>query len=95
MSEKITYTVYALYSPKFEKIYIGYTSDLDNRLKSHNHLANKGYTVKFRPWIVVHAEEYNSKKEAIIREKSLKSAKGRRFVWDKIHQLADNNRAQD
>ncbi|MEM6360301.1 MAG: GIY-YIG nuclease family protein, partial [Bacteroidota bacterium] len=30
------FTVYVLYSPKFNKIYIGYSSDLQSRLDSHN-----------------------------------------------------------
>ena len=62
------FTVYVLYSPKFNKIYIGYSSDLNNRLLSHNQLATKGYTVRFRPWLIVHTEDYTTKTEAIKRE---------------------------
>ena len=78
------FTVYVLYSPSFKKIYIGYTSDLANRLDSHNIFAKKGYTVKFRPWELVYSEEYNTKTEAVRREKQLKSAKGREFIWNDI-----------
>ncbi|MFO7826670.1 MAG: GIY-YIG nuclease family protein [Cyclobacterium sp.] len=42
------FTVYALYSEKFDKIYIGFTSDLQKRLISHNELGTKGWTIKFR-----------------------------------------------
>lgn len=45
---------YVLYSKKHEKIYIGYTSNLIGRFKSHNELGTKGYTIRYRPWIVVH-----------------------------------------
>ena len=45
------YSVYVLYSKKHNKIYIGYTSDLQDRFRSHNELATKGYTEKYRPWI--------------------------------------------
>jgi predicted GIY-YIG superfamily endonuclease len=38
------FTVYALYSPSFNQIYTGYTSDLPNRFLSHNELATKGHT---------------------------------------------------
>ena len=41
------YTVYVLYSKQYDKIYIGYTSDLEGRLKSHNELSTKGWTIKF------------------------------------------------
>ncbi|SKB44189.1 GIY-YIG catalytic domain-containing protein [Sphingobacterium nematocida] len=44
------FTVYVLYSPAYDKIYIGFTSDLESRLKSHNELAKKGWTIRFRPW---------------------------------------------
>ncbi|MDX1937936.1 MAG: GIY-YIG nuclease family protein, partial [Flavihumibacter sp.] len=37
------YTVYILYSPSRQKIYIGYTSNLLNRMLSHNELG-KGWT---------------------------------------------------
>ncbi|WP_084328472.1 GIY-YIG nuclease family protein [Indibacter alkaliphilus] len=30
------FTVYALYSPAFDKIYVGFTSNLEQRLLSHN-----------------------------------------------------------
>ena len=75
------YQVYALYSPTYDKIYIGYSSNLEERLKSHNYLATKGYTLRYRPWELIHTEECNTKKQAMAREKQLKSAKGREFVW--------------
>ncbi|WP_319479896.1 GIY-YIG nuclease family protein [uncultured Draconibacterium sp.] len=77
------FTVYALYSKDFNKIYIGMTSDLEKRFFAHNNLP-KGWTAKFRPWIIVHAEEFNSKKEALQRVKQLKSAKGRESIWNLI-----------
>ncbi|MFD2532750.1 GIY-YIG nuclease family protein [Gracilimonas halophila] len=78
------FTVYALYSPDHEKIYIGYTSNLEQRLLSHNKLGKKGWTIKFRPWELVFTEEFENKKEAMNREKQLKTAKGREYVWEKI-----------
>ncbi|WP_325635244.1 GIY-YIG nuclease family protein, partial [Parapedobacter sp.] len=44
------FTVYVLHSGKHDKIYIGFTSNLEQRLKSHNELGKKGWTIKFRPW---------------------------------------------
>jgi putative endonuclease len=73
--------VYVLYSEKFQKIYIGMTSNLEARLKSHNELGTKGWTIKFRPWVILFTEQYDSKKNALIREGQLKSAKGREFIW--------------
>ena len=78
------YTVYVLYSPNFNKIYIGYSSNIEERLNSHNHLATKGYTIKYRPWELFYTEIFDTKAEAMKREKQLKSAKGREFIWNKI-----------
>ena len=78
------YHVYVLFSQTFNKIYIGFSSDLESRLQSHNVLATKGWTIKFRPWKLVHSEKFQSKADAIKRERELKSAKGREFIRNSI-----------
>jgi len=88
---KPMFTVYVLYSPAFNKIYIGFTSDMENRLLSHNQLATKGHTLKYRPWVIGYTEVFDTKTEAIKREKQLKSALGRKFVWDIIHKKLDSS----
>ncbi len=80
------FEVYVLYSPKHHKIYIGYTSDLPNRMDSHNIYSKKGFTVKYRPWEILLTEDYDIKREAIIRERQLKSAKGREYIWKIVYQ---------
>jgi putative endonuclease len=83
------YTVYVLYSRKFDKIYIGSTSNLEQRFLSHNELSNKGWTKKFRPWEIIYKEEYDLKSDALKREKELKSFKGREFIRKQI--IASNS----
>ena len=78
------FTVYVLYAPKFDKIYIGYSSDFKTRILFHNKKAKKGWTIRYRPWVVAHTEEFSSKKQAIKREKQLKSAQGRRYIWNEL-----------
>ncbi|MFI8380189.1 GIY-YIG nuclease family protein [Leeuwenhoekiella sp. NPDC079379] len=73
MSEHI---VYILYSKKFKKNCTGVTTDLISRFKSHNELANKGWTKAYRPWMVIYIEVFNSKKEALKKEKFFKSGQG-------------------
>jgi putative endonuclease len=80
------FVTYVLYAATHDKIYIGYTSDLIDRFHSHNQFATKGYTVKFRPWQVIYIEFFDSKQEAMKREKELKSSRGRNFVRNKILQ---------
>ena len=81
------FVVYILYSEKFSKTYTGFTSNLIERFKSHNNLSTKGYTLKFRPWIVIHIEFFNSKIEAMNREKYLKTGIGREFIKNLIHKI--------
>ncbi|MEZ5104633.1 MAG: GIY-YIG nuclease family protein [Draconibacterium sp.] len=76
--------VYALYSKGFDKIYIGYSSDINKRLAAHNHKSNTHWTAKFQPWIIVYSEEYDSKTLALKREKQLKSYRGRQFIRELI-----------
>ena len=78
------FVTYVLYSEKFDRIYIGFTSSLIQRFYSHNLYSKKGHTTKFRPWIVVLVEYHESKKEAIMRERSLKSGQGRTYIRNKV-----------
>jgi len=74
------YYVYALYSRNFDKIYIGYTSNLSARLIAHNHPDNHGWTARFKPWSLLYSEAHASKADAMRREKELKTARGREFI---------------
>ena len=78
------FTVYVLYSSKNNKIYIGFTSNLEARIKSHNELGTKGWTLRYRPWEIIYTEDFKSKAEAMRREKELKSGSGRVFIWSLI-----------
>ncbi|MFN8298513.1 MAG: GIY-YIG nuclease family protein [Chitinophagales bacterium] len=74
------FTVYILYSDSYKKTYVGFTSDLESRLRAHNEQATKGWTMKFRPWRVVYTETFATKSEALKKEKWLKSGVGRDFI---------------
>ena len=81
------FVVYILYSKAYSKTYVGFTSNLIERFKSHNYLSKKGYTIKFRPWTVIHVEFFTTKSEALKREKLFKSGKGREFIIEIISKL--------
>ena len=72
------YFVYVLRSINFERHYVGLSSDVLERLKSHNG-GNVVSTRPFRPWKIIHIEEFKTRAEAREREKYLKSAAGRRW----------------
>ena len=65
------FIIYVLYSETFDKIYIGYTANLENRIKSHNELGTNGYTLRYRPWTLAYSETADTKTEALKREKSI------------------------
>ena len=74
------YTTYILYSDKLGKKYVGFTSDLESRLVSHNHPNNTGFTKAGMPWRLIHVETFDTKKEAMDREKFLKTGHGRDWM---------------
>jgi putative endonuclease len=69
------YYVYALKN-RFNKIYIGYSGNLNNRLKEHNSGSVRS-TKSGRPWQIAYTEEYREEEFAQKREKYLKSCVGR------------------
>ena len=73
------FTVYILFSSSIDKYYIGYTNDLERRLTEHNRKKGK-YTDGGIPWRLVYQEEYESKSEAMNREKFIKSQKSRQYI---------------
>lgn len=78
------FVVYVLYSEISNRIYVGFTSDLLSRYKYHNKLSRKGFTVRYRPWVVILVEFYSSKKEAMDRELKLKGGQGRQWIKEVI-----------
>lgn len=84
ISRLVMFTTYTIYNLIYDKIYIGYTSDLAKRIKRHNGLLRnkkKSFTRKNKGnWKLIYSENFKTRKEAIIREKELKSFKGREFI---------------
>ena len=82
--------VYVIKNSQNGKIYIGQTSNLEKRLKRHNgqlSTKRKSFTHKNKgsgEWILVYKEEFEERKDALKREKELKSFQGRKFLRDKI-----------
>ena len=70
------FVVYIIYSLKINKYYIGYSSNIQERLLKHNR-RSKGFSSLGRPWVIVYSEKFNSKKDAMNREKQLKRWKNR------------------
>ncbi len=75
------YYVYIIQN-QFGNWYIGYTANIRQRIKDHNQSKNKS-TRKYN-WKLIYAELYLHKKDALGREKFLKSGAGRIFIKKQI-----------
>lgn len=69
--------VYVLYSYSGKRTYVGYSNDVERRLFEHNVSEKKGFTLRYRPWVLIHQESFENKQEAMMREKFLKTGRGR------------------
>ena len=69
--------VYIIRSIKFGKFYIGIAQNLEKRLTCHNRGSTQS-TKSYRPYQLLYFEKYNTKSEALKREKQIKSYKGGR-----------------
>ncbi len=70
------YYVYVLQSVRTGRRYTGSAVDVDNRLERHNGGRSKA-TKSGRPWRLVHTESFDTRAEAIRRERYLKTGVGR------------------
>ena len=73
------YYIYVLRSLKNGRRYVGYTNNLERRLKEHNN-GQSTYTKLTKPFVMIYHEQLSSRQEAIKREKFLKSGIGRRWL---------------
>lgn len=77
------YYAYVIKSMNADFYYKGHCEDLQKRLLQHN----SGMTESIKPYIpfiVVYFEEFDTREEAIKREKYFKTAAGRKFLKTKI-----------
>ena len=72
----VMFHVYVLRSETTGRFYVGYTSDLPQRLGQHNHGITKS-TKNRGPWGLVHQETFSTRSEAMRRERFLKTGQGR------------------
>lgn len=82
--------VYVLYSQKDGKLYIGYTSNLGERIKRHDN-GDVPATKNRRPFLLIGYEAFMLESDAKRRERFLKGGRGRddlkvqyRDVFEKI-----------
>jgi len=77
------YYVYVLHSEKDGNLYTGLTSNLSNRFEEHK----KGYvpsTKNRRPMSLIYYEACLSEKDAMRRERYLKSGMGKKYLRNRL-----------
>lgn len=76
---KLSHCVYVLLSLKDNKLYIGSSSNLKERLTAHFHGDSKSTSFR-RPFKLIFCEYFVSKKDALRREKYFKTTAGKKSL---------------
>ena len=75
----MNFYTYIAYNNKHDKFYIGQTNNLDRRTVEHN-LGVSNYTSKYDgEWELVYYETFDSRSEAMKRERFFKKQKNKNF----------------
>lgn len=71
--------VYVLYSEPYDRYYVGQTDNLERRFERHN--AGMVFSTKpYKPWNLVYFEEFQTRSEAVKREREIKKQKSRKYI---------------
>ena len=77
------YITYILYSKSYNRYYIGYTNNIEIRLKQHSDGRNS-WANRYKPWVVVCQNKHQTRAEAMKEEKYLKSLKNKERIKEYI-----------
>ncbi len=61
------YFLYILHSPSFDRYYIGISQEPKRRLVYHNSI-EKGFTSRYRPWIIVYKQDFENKNQQYLQK---------------------------
>ncbi len=73
------FIVYIIYSSNVDHNYVGHTQNLEDLLSRHNSGRSLS-TKKGKPWILVYTETFETRSEAMLREKAIKKMKSRTYL---------------
>ncbi len=79
MAAKLKFCVYVLFSRKDEKLYIGFSTDLRQRLTAHFN-GHVDATAHRRPLELIYCEYHRSRSDALRRETYFKSTAGKKAL---------------
>jgi len=82
-NDKIFFYTYILQSDNTGGLYIGYTADLEKRLKQHNEFVGK-FTSNKGTWRIIFYKTFDNKTQAISLERELKRWKSKKRILEWI-----------
>ena len=82
--------VYLLHSVRDAGLYIGYSSNLRQRLSEHREGASRATSYR-GPWNLIYYEAYTEEADAIGRERYLKSGAGRKLLRSQLRNYFANH----
>ena len=77
------YYVYVIQSKKDKQFYTGFTRDLENRIREHNE-GRVSSTKERGPFELIYYEACLNERDALAREKYLKSGMGKRYLKNRL-----------
>ena len=77
--------IYILESERDSTFYVGHTQNVEMRLTQHNAGHSRSTRLK-RPWKLVYQEQFETRSEAMNREKEIKKRKSRTYKEELIKQ---------
>jgi putative endonuclease len=83
MDQQQNFYVYILRSKQDDSFYVGQCDDLDKRMSKHNDGFSK-YSASKRPWRLAYFEVYDTRSEALVRERQIKIMKSRKYIQSLI-----------
>ncbi len=83
MGNHIMFFTYVMLSERDNKLYIGFTNDLEKRVEEH-HKGVVASTANRRPLKLIYYEACLNEEDALKREKYFKTGFGRRFLKNRL-----------
>jgi putative endonuclease len=84
------FTLYILRSETTGRYYVGQTQNLNYRLEYHS--ANYSLSLRNRgPWKLIYQEAFESRAEAVRRERYIESQKSRQFIENLVGQSSSES----
>lgn len=70
--------------------YVGQTNNLERRLHDHRSQHGGRYTKRSKNHKLIYSEKFETRREAVIRERELKSGQGRQWLKNKLSLAIDH-----